>query len=228
MSGFTGFSDAGLQFLADLRANNNREWFNDHKQAYRDEIIEPALDLIVALGGRLQSIYPDLNFDTRTNGAGSLMRIYRDTRFSKDKTPYKTNVGIVFWQGEGKKMERPGFYLHIAPEDAWMGGGWYIFPKTALESYREAVADETRGAALAATLAQLEAQGYEIWGDRYKRVPHGYSQDHPRAELLKYKGIFAKGQDLSQADLTSPTLVDRCYDICAGVVSLQEWLGGIG
>ena len=95
MSQFKGFSDAGLQFLADLRANNNREWFNEHKPIYRDEIVEPALDFIVDFGGRLRAIYPDLNFDTRTNGAGSLMRIYRDTRFSKDKTPYKTNVGIV-------------------------------------------------------------------------------------------------------------------------------------
>ena len=228
MSQFNGFSDTGLQFLADLRANNNREWFDEHKQVYKEEIVEPALDFIVDLGGRLRSIYTDLNFDTRTNGAGSLMRIYRDIRFSKDKTPYRTNVGIVFWQGEGKKMERPGFYLHIDAEDAWMGGGWYIFTKAVLESYREAVADETGGAALAATLAQLKAQGYEIWGDRYKRVPQGYPQDHPRAELLMYKGIFAKGQDISRTDLTSPALVDRCYDICAGVVSLQEWLGRIG
>ncbi len=224
MSDFDGFSPAAFQFLVELRANNNREWFNEHKQVYQEAIVEPALAFIVALGERLRAIHPDLNVDTRTNGAGSLMRIYRDTRFSKDKTPYKTNVGIVWWQGEGKKMERPGFYFHLAPESSWVGGGLYMFPPPALEAFQVAVDDPTRGAALQGVLEQLQAKGFRIWGERYKRVPQGYSADHPRADLLKYKGLFAASPDFPPAVLGSPELVDACYDICAAQAPLQQWL----
>ena len=159
------------------------------------------------------------------------------TTVGSDGTPQPRPVWFLWTGDEFLVYSRPGTRKleHITRnprvslnlDGDGLGGGWYIFPKTVLESYHEVVADETGGAALAATLAQLEAQGYEIWGDRYKRVPRAYPQDHPQADLLKYKGIFAKGQDLSHADLTSPALVDRCYDICAGVVSLQEWLGRI-
>jgi uncharacterized protein (TIGR02453 family) len=224
MSDFDGFSPAALQFLVELRVNNNREWFNEHKQVYQEAIVEPALALIVALGERLRAIYPDLNFDTRTNGAGSLMRIYRDTRFSKDKTPYKTNAGIVFWQGEGKKMERPGFYFHIEPESSWIGGGWYMFPPPTLEAFQAAVDDPARGAELRAALGELQGQGFRIWGDRYQRVPKGYAADHPQAELLKYKGLFAAAPDFSVETLGSPELVDRCYEVCAIQAPLLRWL----
>lgn len=224
MSEFTGFSGDSIQFLSDLKANNYRDWFNARKQDYQDVIVEPALAFITALGGRLCALYPEINYDTRTNGAGSLMRIYRDTRFSKDKTPYKTNVGIVFWQGEGKKMERPGFYFHMDPESTWVGGGWYMMPKPALEAFQGAVADEERGSALETVLRQLQAEGFRIWGDRYKRVPSGFPADHPHADLLKYKGLFAASADIEESLLTSPALVDHCYDICAAQAPLQHWL----
>jgi uncharacterized protein (TIGR02453 family) len=224
MSDFDGFSPEAMQFLADLQANNSREWFNAHKQVYQEAIVEPALVFVVALGERLRAIYPDINADTRTNGAGSLMRIYRDTRFSKDKTPYKTNVGIVWWQGEGKKMEQPGFYFHLAPESSWVGGGLYMFPPPALEAFRAAVDDPAQGAALQGVLDQLQAEGLRVWGERYKRVPQGYSADHPRADLLKYKGLFAASSDFPAAVLASPGLVDQCFEICATQAPLQQWL----
>lgn len=128
MDSFNGFPEAGLQFLADLRDNNDRAWFNPRKAQFKRDLQTHAIAFVEALGARLQSISPGINFDTRTNGAGSLMRIYRDTRFSNDKTPYKTNIGIVFWEGAGKKTEVPGFYFHLSPDETWIGGGLYIFP----------------------------------------------------------------------------------------------------
>ena len=102
---FTGFPREGIQFLRDIDDNNNRDWFEAHKHIYQTALVEPAQAFIVALGERLQTIAPNVQYDTRTNGSGSLMRIYRDVRFSKDKSPYKNWIGIVFWEGQGKKTD---------------------------------------------------------------------------------------------------------------------------
>ena len=107
---FQRISRSRFTFLADLRDNNDRAWFNPRKAQFKRDLQTRAIAFVEALGARLQSISPGINFDTRTNGAGSLMRIYRDTRFSNDKTPYKTNIGIVFWKAQAKDRSA-GFLL---------------------------------------------------------------------------------------------------------------------
>ena len=111
MSNFTGFPKAGLQFLTDLAANNNRDWFQAHKSDFQNHIQKPAQNFVMDLGEQLQTISSQIRYDTKLSGSGSIMRIYRDIRFSEDKTPYKTHIGIVFWEGAGKKTENPGFYI---------------------------------------------------------------------------------------------------------------------
>ena len=118
---FTSFPEETIKFFLQLEGNNNRDWFTAHKQDYIDYVQQPSLAFIKTMGERLLTISPGMVYDTRTNGSGSLMRIYRDVRFSPDKTPYKNNLGIVFWEGEGKKAENPGFYFHVAPN----GMGFY-------------------------------------------------------------------------------------------------------
>jgi uncharacterized protein (TIGR02453 family) len=136
---FPGFPQAGLDFLDQLKRNNNRDWFNAHKQEYQKTVQQPALDLVAALGARLQEISSDLIFDTRSNGAGSLFRIQRDIRFSKDKTPYKLMVDMLFWEGDGKKTESPGMGLRITAEGGGTFTGMHHFPKPMLAAYRDAV-----------------------------------------------------------------------------------------
>ncbi|MCA9938746.1 MAG: DUF2461 domain-containing protein [Anaerolineales bacterium] len=220
---FNGFSTAGLQFLTDLIENNNREWFNERKDIYQDEIVTPALAFIGDLGERLKQIAPGLRSDMRTNGSGSLMRIYRDTRFSKDKSPYKTNVGIVFWEGSGKKMELPGFYFHLSAEEAWIGGGLYMLPQQSMDTFRQAVADEEGGAALQRIIGTLSAAGYRLHGDTYKRVPAEFAPDHPRADLLRFKGIFAGSPNIPMQVVCSPRLVDVCFEHCRQTAPLHQW-----
>ncbi|MEM7534114.1 MAG: TIGR02453 family protein [Chloroflexota bacterium] len=225
MTKFTGFSQTGINFLAELAQNNNREWFTEHKDVYKSEIVTPALALITELGERLKMISPGINADKRTNGGGSLMRIYRDTRFSKNKTPYKTNLGIFFWEGSSKKMECPGFYFHIEPNDMWIGAGLYIFPKAVLAPYREAVDDEKKGMALQEIVTELQEKGYIVDSiDKYKRIPRDYPKDHPRADLLKYKGIFGRIESIPIESITSADLIDVCYDHCVAVSPLHKWL----
>ena len=116
------FSPAVFTFLKDVAANNNRPWWEDNKDRYISLIREPAKEFIEDFGPRLQAISEHFVADSRTNG-GSLMRPYRDTRFSKDKTPYKTNIGIQFRHERGKDVHAPGFYIHIAPERLLGGCG---------------------------------------------------------------------------------------------------------
>lgn len=224
MNDFDGFSAEAKQFLTDLRDNNEREWFNERKAIYERELKKPALQFIEALGERLKLIHPPLRYDLRATGSGSLMRIYRDTRFSKDKTPYKTNLGIVFWAGEGKKLEHPGYYFHVSPDECWIGGGHYMFPKPYMEAYREAVADDEKGASLEAAIASVEAAGYPVWGNKYKKVPRGFDKEHPRAELLKHKGMFANSTEIPLDVFTSPDLVDVCFEHCTAIAPLFLWL----
>lgn len=223
---FTGFPQAGLQFLRDLSANNNKDWFDTHKNTYIETVRTPAQALVAALGERLQGISPDIRFDTRTNGSGSLMRINRDVRFSADKSPYKTNIAMMFWQGPGKKMDMPGFGLQISPfgETGTMGG-MFGFSKTMLQAYREAVAHDDLGPALVEAVDAVRSAGeYRISGEHYKRVPRGFDADHPRAEWLKYAGLHATSPQIPDDVLTSPAMVDVCFDHFKNMAPIQQWL----
>ena len=224
MSQFTGFPKAGLRFLKELEANNNREWFEAHKQDYLDTVRDPAVAFVGALGERLKSISGDIVYDTRTNGSGSLLRIHRDVRFSRDKAPYKTNIGIIFWEGSAKKIENPGFYFHLDSSSAWLHGGLHMFPKPFLDIYREALGDKKLGSKLEAALEAVKSAGeYQVGGEQYKRVPQGYDKDHPRADLLRYKGLGASTRPLNRSLLSKPELVDVCFEHCQNIAPLQQW-----
>jgi uncharacterized protein (TIGR02453 family) len=222
---FAGFSPEGLRFLQELADNNDKAWFDAHKAIYQQELLLPAQALVAALGQRLQEISPKITYDTRTNGAGSLMRIYRDTRFSQDKSPYKTNIAMVFWEGPRKKMENPSFGFQFGTWGAGLYAGQFTFPRDMLPAYRDAVADDKTGATLEDAIAQVQAAGaYEIQGEQYKRVPTGYPADHPRAELLKYKGLRVMSPQLDPQVLTSPELVDVLFAHCRHMAPIQQWL----
>ncbi len=220
---FSGFPPQGLQFWADLVHNNNREWFAEHKQTYLDHVVAPTRSFVQELGSRLQLISPGIQADTRTNGSGSMMRIYRDIRFSKDKTPYKTWMGVVFWEGSGKKTESPSFYFELNAQGARYHFGAYVFPKPILAAYREAV-DGEAGEKLTDVLAQVRGAGYEIGGDKYKRVPRGYDKDHPHADLLLYKGLHASSPPITLEQLATPDLIDICFDHSQKMAPLHQWM----
>ena len=222
---FNGFPAEGLQFLAALEVNNERPWFQEHKQTYLDKIVAPTITFVQAMGERLQAISPHINYDTRTNGSGSMMRIYRDVRFSKDKRPYKTHVGIIFWEGSGKKTECPAFYFSLNADGARAHVGLYGFPKPMLTAYREAVADDKLGSELEATIAQVQAAGdYKIGDPHYKRVPRGYDKDHPREALLRHNTLMASAPKMETAVVTSAALLDVCFEHFKNMASIQKWL----
>jgi uncharacterized protein (TIGR02453 family) len=205
-------------FLADLRAHNDREWFAANKQRYEEHVLEPALAFIEDVGYRLQSISPHFRADPRRSG-GSLFRIYRDTRFSKDKTPYKTNTGMYFRHEAGKDAHAPGYYLHLAPGEVFGGGGIWHPDTKALTRIREAIVRDPDGWRQATTLEE----GLELGGESLKRVPSGFDKDHPLAEDLKRKDYFAWVR-FSEEEATAPGFLDRYTRVCESVAPLMRFL----
>ncbi len=223
---FSGFSKEGVRFLADLAANNNREWFQANKKVFQEQLQVPAQQFVMALGMRLQEISPGIRFDTRTNGSGSLMRIYRDIRFSKDKTPYKTHISMAFWEGSGKKLANPAFLVRFDPSGGGIYAGQHVFDKAKLNAFREAVVDDQMGHELEEAIAEVGAFGdYEIGGEHYKRVPRGYDSEHQRAAYLKYNGLWAVNSTaVKNTDLYKPELVDIFFEQCQRMDPIIRWL----
>ena len=222
---FTGFPKEGLHFLEELAANNNKAWFDAHKKDYIKLVRDPAVELVVALGERLQSISPHIIYDPRTNGSGSLLRVNRDVRFSEDKSPYKTKVAMMFWQGAGKKMEHPGFGMQIETTGAGLMAGQFNFSKPMLQAYREAVVDDTLGVALVEAVDSVCAAGdYEVKGEHYKRVPRGFSEEHERADWLRYAGLWASSPQIDVETLSSSEFVNVAFDHFRKMAPIQQWL----
>jgi uncharacterized protein (TIGR02453 family) len=221
--GFSGFTKQSLSFFKDLAQNNTKMWFEQHKETYEQEILSPARDFILAMGAKLKKIAPGIQADPRVNK--SLFRLNRDTRFSHDKTPYKTNLGLWFWEGKGPRMECSGFYFHLDPEKLMLGSGLYCFPKEMLETYRRSVVHPVHGPALIKALNQIKkSKDYFIGGTHFKKTPQGYDPLHPNSEYLLYNGLYA-GIDLSvPADLFSNKLLDLCFEHYKKMSPLHRWL----
>ena len=177
-----------FEFLEELEANNNREWFNENRERYEEEVREPAFDFIRAMGALLGEISPHMTArDTKVGG--SLMRVFRDTRFSADKTPYKTNVGIQFRHVRGGDVHAPGYYVHLDTESCFFGAGSWMPDRDALAAYRVAI-DERPQAWIAARDA-CQSGDWRMEGERLKRSPRDWSADHPMIEDLKRKSFIA-------------------------------------
>lgn len=183
------FSNATFDFLGELAANNNQAWFESNKPRYEALVREPALEFIEAMKPALKSFAPNFRAEPRKVG-GSLMRVFRDTRFSRDKTPYKTNIGIQFRHALGKDIHAPGFYVHIATDECFFAAGCWHPEADALGKIRDLVAKKPEKWFAARNDKKFTAQ-WELWGDRLTRPPRGYAADHPAIEDLKRKDFVA-------------------------------------
>lgn len=219
---FQGFPASGLAFLAGLAGDNRREWFEEHRAQYEQGLLEPAKDLVADLGAALRQAVPGLVVDPRVNRG--IFRIRRDTRFAADKSPYKTHLGLWWWEGLGGRMEGSGFYFHLEPPNLMLAAGIYQFTPPVLAAYRAAAADAKRGQALARLVDEARRRGYEVGGAHYRRLPRGVAADHPNAELLRHNGLFAFRQEPVPALVNSPDLVDWCLERYLPLVGLHDWL----
>jgi uncharacterized protein (TIGR02453 family) len=223
---FSGFPANGLLFFQELAENNNRAWFEAHKQFYLDCVVSPAQAFVSALGEQLRLLSADITYDTRTNGSGSIGRIYRDIRFSADKTPYKTCLSMNFGPAGGKRGGGTGYMVHVDADGAMLYVGVHEFSKEQLAAYREAVAGEELGPALVAAITSITQKGpYSVGGESLKRVPAGYDAGMQRAYLLRYTALYAHSAQIAPAVVASPDLVAVCLDHCRNMLPLYQWLG---
>ena len=218
-----------FDFLRDLRENNDREWFQANKGRYLAEVRDPMLDFIGAFAAPLAEISPHFVADPRPNG-GSLFRIYRDTRFSRDKTPYKTNAGAHFRHAAGKDAHAPGFYLHLEPGMCFAGCGVWRPDGPTVTKIREAI-DVEQDAWTRVTTARDFTETFELEGDSLKRPPRGYEADHPLVEDLKRKDFVAADELFGSrgGEVGLPGLVrgDRAAGGAVRGVSVESGGGGV-
>ncbi len=199
------FTKSTFRFLAELAANNNRAWFEENKPRYEALVREPALDFIAGMQPVLDDFAPHFRADPRKMG-GSLMRVYRDTRFSHDKTPYKTNIGIQFRHELAKDVHAPGFYLHIANDQCFLGAGCWRPDPDALGKIRDLIAAAPKKW-FAARNDRKQAEHLTFSGDSLSRPPRGYAADHVAIEDLKRKDFIVLS-DLSKAEAIGPELLN--------------------
>ena len=220
---FAGFPRQCSEFYAELARNNSKSWFDEHKNDYEQYVMVPARSFVFEMGKRLAEISPKINADPRINK--SIFRPYRDTRFSKDKTPYKTHLGIFFWEGKLPKMECSGFYFHVEPPVLFLGAGIHCFSPKLLDAYRQSVVDPKEGPALVKAVTKIRSKpGYSVGGRHYKKLPMGFQAEGLSAELLLHNGLFAGHEVNIPDDVYSHGIIDYCFGIFKEMVLVHRWL----
>jgi len=215
------FSRKTFGFLGDLAQNNDREWFQANKARYEETVKLPALSFIQDFQGPLKKLSGHFRADPRING-GSLFRIYRDVRFSKDKSPYKTSVGIQFRHEAGKGAHAPGFYLHLEPGGCFVGLGiWRPDGKT-LRKIRQGIVENPDGWRKALSGAGFRKR-FELSGDHLVRPPRGFDQEHPLVEDLKWKDYVASAP-LTQKAVTDPGFMMEYAAYCRAGLPFVSFL----
>jgi uncharacterized protein (TIGR02453 family) len=221
MTTTTYISPELFDFFRDLKENNERDWFEANKKRYETHVKEPLLQFISDFGVRLAEISPHYIADARTSG-GSLFRIYRDVRFSKDKSPYKTAAGLQFRHESGKDVHAPGFYLHLEPDGVFAGVGIWQPDTQAVNKIRDAIvaAPDRWQRAIS---DEVFRSTFELSGESLKRPPKGYDADHPTIEDLKRKD-FIGSTSFSEADVCDPAFIDRYARACQDAAPFMEFL----
>lgn len=201
---FTGFPVAALDFYDDLEVDNTKSFWEAHKHVYAESVKAP----MTALCKELEAEF----------GAAKIFRPYRDVRFAKDRTPYKTHQGAYVGVGPAT-----GWYVEISPQGLRTGAGFYEASGTRLAAYREAVAHERFGPDLEALVAGLEGQGFEVGGDTLKTHPRGFDSDHPRIELLRHKSLTLGKQHGFGPEIHTATALDLVREDWRALRPLVEW-----
>jgi len=221
--GFHGFTKATFKFFKDLEISNTKKWFEENRKIYEKNVLEPAQEFVMETGERLKSISPKIVAIPKTDK--SIFRIYRDMRFSKDKTPYKTHLGIFFWEGPRKKLGNPGYYLQLDKSSILIAGGLYSLPNDIVKTYRDAISDSKKGTEIARILKKITKNpSYQLGGMHYKRVPRGYDSENPNVDLLLHNGLYIYYEGPIPKEVYSSDFLDYSFGIFKDMLPLHNWI----
>lgn len=215
------FTNELYDFLAELKANNNREWFQSNKKRYEQHVKEPLLRFITDFGPLLHEISPHFVADPRPVG-GSMFRIYRDVRFAKDKSPYKTHAAAQFRHTAGKDVHAPGFYVHLSTEGIHAGTGLWRPDSKALAAIRNAIVENPDGWSHAISRPGFTKR-HRLSGDSLKRPPRGFDAEHPLIEDIKRKD-FVSMVDLPPEAALKPKFLKDFASICSEATDFMQYL----
>jgi uncharacterized protein (TIGR02453 family) len=213
--------DEGLAFLEDLEERNTKEFFDANKQVFREHVQAPFAAMVEAAAARLRRSVSDL-------GQPKIFRIYRDLRFARDKTPYKTSMSASVpsrprEEGEGPGVDT-GFYVNVGPAGLYTAAGLYHPGRPELERVRAAIADPDMGPELEAVLRQAAGKGLEPWLDPLQRTPRPWPPDHPRAALLKARSLVLNRQHERAPWLQTAELLDHLVADWKAMTRFNRWL----
>jgi uncharacterized protein (TIGR02453 family) len=201
MARYARFEPRTLRFLEELKANNNREWFTEHKSRYETDVLDIALRFIISMQEPLAEFAPRFTA-VPTRIGGSLMRVYRDTRFSRNKLPYKTNIGIQFRHEQAKNVHSPGYYVHVDPEQVFIGVGMWRPEADALSGIRERI--NAQPAEWRRTVGDKAfRRHFKLGGESLTRPPRGYDKNHELIDDIKRKSYMGV-RNLDRDDCLSP------------------------
>jgi uncharacterized protein (TIGR02453 family) len=219
---FHGFPEAGLAFLRDLAQHNERQWFEEHRATWDDRIVPAMLEWCAELLAQLRDVMPALVFVPRVGG--SLFRLNRDIRFSRDKRPYKTHVAALLWEGNDKH-DSPAVYLHVSAEEVIFGGGIYVFEEARLDRYRKLLHQPRSVERLQAALAGAIESGLKLEiGEKLQRAPRGFDPEGPCAELSKYKGLAVGRRARPAQWLHTRQALERAEAAARAYAPLHAWM----
>ncbi|MDY7036312.1 MAG: DUF2461 domain-containing protein [Thermodesulfobacteriota bacterium] len=222
MDSFQGFPRETPEFFEKLKQNNSKVWFQENRNEYDEFVKRPSEQFVIEMGEMLKHLAPRINAIPKVNQ--SLFRINRDTRFSHDKSPYKTNLGIWFWEGTRKRMECPGFYFHLGDGKLMLGTGIHIFSKGLLKLYRDAVSDKKNALPLEKVVNEVSEKGYMVVGKHYKRFPRGYDASHGQAEFLLYNGLTAMIEEDIPKEFYSLSIIEYAFSHFKNMYPIHDWL----
>ncbi len=216
------FPQKTAAYLNKLSKNNTREWFENNRELYNSDFLEPCIQFVVEMGDKLIELDPEIVAIPKIDK--SIFRLHRDIRFSKNKTPYKTNAGIYFWNGRLKKMDASGFYFHLEPKIWGAGLGMYVFPPYILKKYRDIVSDSSSAKELHQIVRSLEKKGYSIGGKKYKKVPKGYNNDTLYPGYLLYDSLYAWYESDNLKNLAAGKAINVVFKIFREMLPLHKWI----
>ncbi len=219
---FNGFSKKGIDFLKELAHNNTKVWFEDYKYIWEDEIKQQTIDFVEEMGETLQILVPTINYKPKVGG--SLFKIYRDVRFSKDKTPMKSKIGIIFWQGLGHRMQSSSFYLHFDKDEYFVASGIRSFKQPMLKTYREYIKNDSKRVELHQILEDIKRKGYNLPEPKFKRIPQGFDKDSEYLYLCLFGSMFAYKQFKIDNIFYSTKIESKVFTIYDDMRHLQKWV----
>ena len=216
------FPQSTIKFLTALSKNNNKEWFEKNRVRYDFELLQPAVQFVIDMGEKLADLSPNIIAIPKIDK--SIFRLYRDVRFSKNKAPFKTNLGLYFWEGRGKKMECSGFYFHIEPKLFFLGAGMYMFTNDQLKKYREIVSDPVKGKELNDVINKiLKNKKLTLGGKTFKKTPRGFNPDYKYNELLLHSGLYVSYESKDIKDLIKKDPVIFAYKLFKEMSPIHKW-----